>query len=58
MSSKYVDGYQPKIKYWQGKWQDAIMSNNIPAALKAAEKVKYFIGRQQEVYGEAGIGHS
>jgi len=27
------------------------MSNNIPAALKAAEKVKYFIGRQEEVYG-------
>jgi len=45
--SKYKNGYQPKITYWQ----EAIMSNNIPAALKAADKVKYFIGRQEEVYG-------
>ena len=56
--SKYPNGYQPKINYWQEKWQEAIMSNNIPAALKAADKVKYFIGRQQEVYAEAGVGHS
>jgi len=49
--SKYPNGYQPKITYWQSKWNEAIISNNIPAALKAAEKVKYFIGRQEEVYG-------
>ena len=49
--SKYENGYLPKISYWQEKWQEAIKSNNIPAALKAAEKVKYFIGRQEEVYG-------
>ena len=48
--SKYPNGYQPKIKYWQEKCTEAIKSNNIPAALKAAKKVTYFIGRQEEVY--------
>jgi len=47
---KYVNGYLPKIEYWQTKWQEAIESNNIPEAVKAAKKVTYFIGRQEEVY--------
>jgi len=56
--SKYENGYLPKISYWQTKWQEAIQKGDIPAALHAAKKVTYFIGRQEEVYGEAGIGHS
>jgi len=44
--SKYQNGYLPKISYWQTKWQEAIEKGDIPAALNAAKKVTYFIGRE------------
>ena len=56
--SKYVDGYKPKIEYWNYKLTKAVSEGNVSAIKYASDKIAYFVQRQVEVYGEAGIGHS
>jgi len=56
--SKYVDGYKPKIEYWNYKLTNAVSEGNVSAIKYASDKIAYFVQRQVEVYGEAGIGHS
>lgn len=49
MSSKYSNGYIPKIEYWVNKLLNA--STPIEQAT-ALSKVRYFQNRHKEVYGE------
>ena len=56
--SKYVNGYLPKIEYWQGQYNSAKESGNTSGMVKALDKLTYFVQRQNEVYGESGLGHS
>ena len=56
--SKYLNGYLPKIEYWQSKYNVAKEAGNNSAMLKCLDKLTYFVQRQNEVYGEAGVGHS
>jgi hypothetical protein len=50
-NNKYQYGYLPKIKYWMGKWNEAMQNEDIELAVKAEHKVEYFTQRQQQVYG-------
>ena len=45
-SSKYPNGYQPKIDYWQYKANTAINRLDIEGARFALDKLEYFVGRQ------------
>jgi hypothetical protein len=56
--SKYLNGYLPKIEYWQSQYNVAKEAGNNSAMLKCLDKLTYFVQRQNEVYGEAGVGHS
>ena len=49
--SKYVDGYKPKIEYWQSQYDLAKEAGNNSAMLKCLDKLTYFVQRQKEVYG-------
>jgi hypothetical protein len=49
--SKYVNGYLPKIEYWQGQYNSAKESGNTSGMVKALDKLTYFVQRQKEVYG-------
>ena len=51
MSSKYPQGYLPKIQYWKGKLNEAYQTNNLEMAIRAEHKLAYFTQRQVEVYG-------
>ena len=58
MKGKYPNGYQPKIQYWQGQYDVAKEIGNQTGMVKALDKLTYFVQRQNEVYEQAGIGHS
>ena len=49
--SKYVNGYLPKIEYWNYKLTKAVSEGNVSAIKYAADKIAYFVQRQEEVYG-------
>lgn len=49
--SKYVNGYLPKIEYWNYKLAKAVSDGNVSAIKYAADKIAYFVQRQEEVYG-------
>ena len=51
MSSKYPQGYLPKIQYWRGKLNQAYNEGNLELACRAERKLAYFTSRQVEVYG-------
>ena len=51
MKRNYVNGYLPKIEYWQGQYDSAKESGNMTTMLKALDKLTYFVQRQKEVYG-------
>ena len=51
MKRNYVNGYLPKIEYWQGQYDLAKESGNMTTMLKALDKLTYFVQRQKEVYG-------
>tara|TARA_R110001592_G_scaffold31379_1_gene110617 strand:- start:19 stop:198 length:180 start_codon:yes stop_codon:yes gene_type:complete len=47
MSKKvYLNGYQPKIEYWQYKLNEAVEGFSISDALYAMGKLEYFMGKQ------------
>ena len=48
MNKKYSNGYIPKIKYWTVKLLTAETQSEQE---KALNKINYFKGRQEEVYG-------
>ena len=49
--SKYANGYQPKIQFWQEKYDSAKESGDTNVMLIALDKLTYFVKRQKEVYG-------
>ena len=49
--SKYVNGYLPKIEYWQGKLNEAVASFDEVGLEKASQKLIYFMGKQISTYG-------
>ena len=51
MGKRYVNGYLPKIEYWQGQYDVAKEAGNQGGMVKALEKLTYFVKRQAEVYG-------
>ena len=53
--SKYVDGYMPKIDYWQYKLNKAVKALDTEGVAFAASRLNYFISRQKEVYGKSNV---
>lgn len=51
MKRNYVNGYLPKIEYWQSQYDIAKESGNTTSMLKALDKLTYFVQRQKQVYG-------
>ena len=49
--NKYVDGYMPKIDYWQYKLNKAVQALDTEGVEFAASKLAYFIGKQNSTYG-------
>ena len=45
--SKYVDGYKPKIEYWNYKLTKAVSEGNVSAIKYAADKIAYFVQRKK-----------
>ena len=48
---KYPDGYMPKINYWQGQFDTSKEVIDYAVMNKALDKLKYFVNKQQEIYG-------
>ena len=46
MSSKYPQGYIPKIEYYQYKVNKSIQNKDWAAVQYYTEKLSYFVGRQ------------
>lgn len=53
--NKYKNGYLPKIEFWQGKLNLAIEAGNVEGVNTAAQKVLYFMTRQEYVYGKSNV---
>jgi sulfur relay (sulfurtransferase) DsrC/TusE family protein len=51
MAKRYVNGYLPKIEYWQGKLNEAVASFDEVGVEKASQKLIYFVGKQNSTYG-------
>ena len=50
-SNKYPYGYQPKINFWQERYDQAKIDNDLSIMEHCLDKLIYFVKRQQEVYG-------
>ena len=49
MSKKvYLNGYMPKVEYWQYKLNEAVEGFSISDALYAMGKLEYFMHKQKE----------
>jgi len=46
MSSKYPQGYIPKIQYWNSKLQEALASGEWSQSEYCMKKLQYFVGAQ------------
>lgn len=46
MSSKYPQGYIPKIQYWNGKLQEALANGEWSQSEYCMKKLQYFVGAQ------------
>ena len=46
MSSKYPQGYIPKIQYWNSKLQEALANSEWSQAEYCMKKLQYFVGSQ------------
>lgn len=46
---KYPNGYWDKLSYWNGVLTEAIKNNDSRLALKASDKLRYFVVRQREI---------
>ena len=53
--NKYKNGYLPKIEFWKGKLNLAIEAGNVEGVTTAAQKVLYFMTRQEYVYGKTNV---
>lgn len=49
MSSKYPQGYIPKIEYWQYKVNKAIQEKDWAGVEYSMKKLSYFVARQYVV---------
>ena len=49
MSSKYPQGYLPKIEYWQYKVNKAIQEKDWAGVEFSMKKLSYFVSRQYVV---------
>jgi len=49
MSSKYPQGYLPKIEYWQYKVNKAIQEKDWAGVEFSMKKLSYFVARQYVV---------
>ncbi len=47
--SRYPNGYQPKIDYWQYKMNKAIEQQDARGIAFASDKLVYFVGRQNGI---------
>jgi len=47
--SRYPNGYQPKIDYWQYKMNKAIEQGDARGIAYASDRLVYFVGRQYGV---------
>ena len=45
-NSRYPNGYQPKIDYWQYKMNKAIEAGDARGIAYASDRLVYFVGRQ------------
>ena len=50
--NRYPDGYMPKISYWQYKMTKAIEDLDPSAIEFAAQRLQYFVGRQNEIHNK------
>jgi len=57
MSSKYPQGYIPKIQYWNSKLQEAILSNNWSESEYCMKKLQYFVGAQYVKENQVATNH-
>lgn len=48
-NQKYLNGYWPKIQYWQYMLSDYVLQGDIRGVDKAHNKLNYFIGKQWEL---------
>ena len=46
MSSKYPQGYIPKIQYWNSKLQEALANGEWSQSEYCMKKLQYFVGSQ------------
>jgi hypothetical protein len=47
-NQKYPNGYWDKLSYWNERLTEAIKNNDSRLALKASDKLRYFVVRQRE----------
>lgn len=47
--NRYPNGYMPKIEYWQYKMNKAINNLDQAGIEFAAQKLNYFVGRQNAI---------
>ena len=57
MSSKYPQGYIPKIQYWNSKLQEAIASNNWVRSEYCMKKLNHFVSRQYVTENQEPYNH-
>ena len=48
--NKYPNGYQPKINFWQERYDQAKSDNDLSTMNYCLDKLIYFVKRQREVY--------
>jgi hypothetical protein len=43
---RYPEGYRPKIEYWTGRYEAAVVAEDTRAMVYAASKIEFFEGRE------------
>ena len=49
MTNKYTYGYQPKINFWNDRYDQAKSDNDLSTMEYCLDKIAYFIKRQREL---------
>ena len=57
MSSKYPQGYIPKIQYWNGKLQEALANGEWSQAEYCMKKLNHFVSRQYVTENQEPYNH-
>ena len=57
MSSKYPQGYIPKIQYWNSKLQEALASGDWVQSEYCMKKLQYFVGAQYVKENQVSYPH-